>query len=755
MPRHRTAGLPSRKQILDFIASSDQPAGKREIARAFGLSGQTKIDLKRLLKDMADEGLIDSSPGRAFHQSGGVPKVTVLRVQAVDEGGTVWAVPEQWHAETPAPRLRVLERGRKGALGIGDRILSRTEERGQGFVAHPMKKLERSAELVLGVVKQEGTRFWLSPVDKRERRELAIADLKDAEVGDLVLCEVSGRPPRAQARVDAVLGDPFAPRSFSLIAIHKHGLRHEFAQDAIDEAHRVARQPLGEREDLTHLPIVAIDPEDARDHDDAIWAEADGKGGWNAVVAIADVSFYVRPGSHLDREARARGNSVYFPDRVVPMLPEELSADICSLKEGEDRAAMACHLKISKDGEIKSWRFTRARVRIAANIAYEDAQAAIDAAGEERVEVSSPTCAMPPIDGRVPQSLVDGALKPLWACWRALFAARTKRDPLELDLPERRVVLDEKGRIASIAARERLDAHRLVEDFMIAANVAAARALEAKKAPVMYRVHEPPSREKLVALKDYLATFSLEFTLGQVVKPGTFNRIIERVGDSDGREEIMEQLLRTQMQARYGPERLGHFGLALATYAHFTSPIRRYADLLIHRALVSAYRLGDGGLPPGEDERFEQIGEQISMLERRAMEAERETIDRYVAAYLSDRVGHLVDCKITGVQPFGFFAAVEGLGGDGLIFAKDLGREYFRYDEASRSLVGDETGETYRVGQRLTLRLAEANPVSGSLRFELPEGSYGGGSSPPRRDRTRSAGKRGRPPNIRHQSRRR
>jgi len=317
------------------------------------------------------------------------------------------------------------------------------------------------------------------------------------------------------------------------------------------------------------------------------------------------------------------------------------------------------------------------------------------------------------------------------------------------------VVLDEKGRIASIAARERLDAHRLVEDFMIAANVAAARALEAKKASVMYRVHEPPSREKLVALKDYLATFGVEFTLGQAVKPGTFNRVIERVGDGEGRQEIMEQLLRTQMQARYGPERLGHFGLALATYAHFTSPIRRYADLLIHRALVSAYRLGDGGLPPGEDERFEQIGEQISMLERRAMEAERETVDRYVAAYLSDRVGQLVDCRITGVQPFGFFAAVDGLGGDGLIFAKDLGREYFRYDEAARALVGDESGETYRVGQRVTLRLAEANPVSGSLRFELPEGSYGGGGAPPRRDRTRTPAKRGRPPNIRHQSRRR
>jgi len=752
MPRKRSAGLPSRKQILDFIATSDQPAGKREIARAFGLAGQAKIDLKRLLKDMADEGLIDSSPGRAFHKSGGVPKVTVLRVQSADDGGNVWAVPEQWHAETPPPRLRLIERGRRGALGIGDRVLARTEERGAGLIAHPMKKLERAAELVLGVVKQEGTRFWVSPVDKRERRELAIADLKDAEAGDLVLCEVAGRPPRVQARVDAVLGDPFAPRSFSLIAIHKHGLRAEFSQEAIDEAHRVAKQPLGDREDLSHLPIVAIDPEDARDHDDAIWAEPDGEGGWNAIVAIADVSFYVRPGSELDREARARGNSVYFPDRVVPMLPEELSADICSLKQGEDRAAMVCHLKISKEGELKSWRFTRARVRIAANIAYEDAQAAIDAANEERVEVSSPTCSMPEVEGPVPRELVDKALKPLWGCWRALFAARQKRDPLELDLPERRVVLDEKGRIASIAPRDRLDAHRLVEDYMIAANVAAARALEAKKAPVMYRVHEPPSREKLVALKEYLATFGIEFALGQVIRPGTFNAIINRLGeDGEGRQEIMEQLLRTQMQARYGPERLGHFGLALATYAHFTSPIRRYADLLVHRALVSAYRLGDGGLPPGEEERFEQIGEQISMLERRAMEAERETVDRYVAAYLSDQVGQLVECRITGVQPFGFFATVEDLGGDGLIFAKDLGQEYFRFDEAARALVGDETGETYRVGQRLTLRLAEANPVSGSLRFELPEGSYGGSSAPPRRDRTR--GRRGRAANIRHSNR--
>ena len=756
MPRKSTSGLPTKKQILDFITSSGQPAGKREIARAFGLHGHDKILLKALLKDMADEGLINSAPGRAFHKAGGVPRVTVLRVVSVDDG-QVWAQPESWHAETPPPRLRVIERGKRSALALNDQILARTEEAGKGHVAHPMKKLERSADLILGVVRREGERHYLTPVDKKERRELPISDLKDAQPGDLVLAEPSGRPPRTTARVDAILGDPFAPRSFSMIAIHKHGLRDEFRDEAIAEAHKVATQALGEREDLTHLPIVAIDPEDARDHDDAIWANLREDGdGWDAIVAIADVSFYVRPGSELDKEARARGNSVYFPDRVVPMLPHELSSDICSLKEGQVRAALACHLHVGKDGALKSWRFSRAKICVSANIAYENAQAAMDAASEEVIEMASSPCSMPALEGPVPAELVDKALKPLWACWRALLAARNKREPLELDLPERRVMLDEKGRILSVAPRERLDAHRLVEDFMIAANVAAAKALERKKAPVMYRVHESPGREKLVALKDYLATFDIEFALGQVIKPATFNRIIERIGpDHDARPEIMEQVLRTQMQARYGPEPLGHFGLALPSYAHFTSPIRRYADLLVHRALVSANGLGEGGLPKQDAEDFTTIGEHISMLERRAMEAERETIDRYVAAFLADKVGQILRCRITGVQPFGFFATVEGLGGDGLVPAAILGNEYFRYDEAARALVGDETGETFRVGQHLELKLVEANPASGALRFELPEGKFAAPPRTPRRDRTRGGPKRGRPANIRHQGRRR
>jgi ribonuclease R len=394
---------------------------------------------------------------------------------------------------------------------------------------------------------------------------------------------------------------------------------------------------------------------------------------------------------------------------------------------------------VGKHGELKSWRFSRAVVSIAANIAYEDAQAAID--------------------GTIEHPLTEIALRPLWACWRALYKAREKREPLDLDLPERRIVLDEMGRILSVAPRERLDAHKLIEEYMIAANVAAAKALEAKKAPVMYRIHEPPAREKLVALKEYLKTFDMEFALGQVIKPATFNRILEQVGEADFRDEVMQQVLRSQTQAYYGPQNAGHFGLSLGSYAHFTSPIRRYADLVVHRSLVDAYKLGPGGLTPEEAGSMERIGESISTLERRAMEAERETVDRYVAAYLSAHVGEVMEARITGVQNFGFFATIEGIGGDGIVPVRDLGTEYFRYDEASQRLIGDDTGTSFALGQKLPLRLAEANPISGALRFELPDGKGSASSNGGREERGRAPKRvikhRGRPANIRHQGRKR
>lgn len=742
-------GLPTRQQVLDFIQQSAEPAGKREIARAFGLKGQEKIQLKALLRDMADEGLIDGKR-TAFHRMGGVPKVTVLRVVEIEEG-EAFAIPDSWQPDdaSPPPRLRMIEKGRGSALKVGDRVLARTEEVGSGLRAHPMKKLPAHSEQVLGVVEIDGTgKGWLAPVDKRVRNSSPIADLNGAEEGNLVLAEPAGRSARAGVKVTAVLGDPLAPRAFSLIAIHKHGIPNAFTAETLAEAELAAGLPLSEdkREDLRHLPIVAIDPADARDHDDAIWAEPDGEGGFRALVAIADVSFYVRPGGEIDREARKRGNSVYFPDRVVPMLPEVLSADVCSLRAGEDRAAMACHLVIDASGTVKEWRFTRAIVRIAEVIAYEDAQARIDTG-----EASEP-------------------LQNLWACWRALEKARHKRDPLNLELPERRVQIDEQGRITQIALRERLDAHRVVEDFMIAANVAAAKALESKVAPVVYRIHEAPSREKLVAFKDYLSTFERTFALGQVITPSLFNRLLKDIADEAEKALIMEAVLRSQTQAYYGPRNAGHFGLALGSYAHFTSPIRRYADLLVHRALVDAFHLEQpvpkAALPPtsGLSDRdradLARVSDAISAAERRAMEAERETIDRYVAAWLASRVGEVFETRITGVQKFGFFATIIGLGGDGLVPVSTLGREYYSYDERSQVLTGDTSGTRFAIGDLLTLRLAEANPLTGALKFEL-ENNEGapieprGKPSPGKRPGKPAVGKRGRPSNIRHQGRRR
>ncbi|EMD83736.1 ribonuclease R [Pacificimonas flava] len=680
--------LPSRAEILEFVRESSGPVGKREIAKAFGIRGDQRRELREFLNTLAEEGVLEIGRGKSVHEGGGLPKVTVLQVTHVDDGRP-FAVPVQWDHPEPPPRVLVREKKGGRALGEGDRILARIEDTGRGYRGHLMKRIGRASEEVLGILRADERGHFLQPVDKRMRKTFAVDEIGDARPGDLVLAQAEGR----RARVTQRLGDPFEPRSISLIAIHAKGLPHIFSDGVLAAAEKAAEQPLGEkREDLRHLPFVTIDPEDARDHDDALWAEADGNGGWNAVVAIADVSFYVRTGSPIDKEARKRGNSAYFPDRVVPMLPEVLSAGACSLVEQQDRAALVCHLNIAQDGTLSNWRFARALIRCKANIAYEEAA---DYEG----------------------------LEPLWEAWRALFAARQRREPLELDIPERRVELDARGKVVSIGIRERLDAHRLVEDYMIAANVAAAKALEKKRSPVVYRAHETPGREKIDSLRDYLKTLGVPFAKGQVIQPSLFNRMLDALTDPILREQVSTEVLRTQTQAYYTPDNMGHFGLSLASYAHFTSPIRRYSDLLVHRALVRAYDLGPGGLTDAEEAELPQITEHISQTERRAMEAERDTTDRYVAAYLSERAGETVTARITGVTKHGIFATVDGVGGDGLLPMRALGQDYFRFDEVSRTIEGERSGTVYSIGQRLDLRIAEANPITGGLVFELPDGA--------------------------------
>lgn len=704
--------FPDRDAILDFIRQTPSAVGKREIARAFNLKGAEREALKALLREMEEEGLLAIGPGRMLHRAGGLPRVAVLTVVS-SEGARILAVPERWEGEGAPPKVLVAAagprgRGRAGHAGgrrerfeAGDRILARIEGEAPRHLGTIIKRLARGHAMLMGVVRKVARgNLVLSPIDRRERRQWPIHHGSEVVPGELVRAELKGSGAKAAAHVTDRLGDPFQGLSLSSIAIAAKGIPHSFPEGVEADAERMGQSALGPREDWTGIPFLTIDPPDARDHDDAVWAEKDGDG-WRLLVAIADVSWYVRPGSPLDRSAFDRGNSVYFPDQVVPMLPEALSAGACSLKTGTDKAALAASIRLSADGAIMGFSFHRARIRIAENLAYETAQAIMD--------------------GHADSPLKDAVLEPLWGCWRALEKARAARGPLELELPEKRVVLDTEGRVAGIAVRERLEAHRLIEDMMIAANVAAARALESRKAPVMYRCHEEPGREKLVSLKAYLDTLGVNFALGQVITPAVFNRVIDRVRDRPDIQDISEAVLRSQTQAYYAPRNTGHFGLQLGSYAHFTSPIRRYADVCVHRALVSAFRLGEGGLPDGAGDRFGAIGEHISFTERRAMEAERETLDRYIARHLADHVGEIVRARISGVQAFGFFATVADIGGDGLVPVSTLGAERFRFDEAGRFLEGAETGTRYAVGQYLDLRLEEADPATGSLRFSLPD----------------------------------
>lgn len=736
--------LPDRDAILAFVRQTPSAVGKREIARAFGLKGAEREALKALLAEMEADGLLESGPGRTLHKAGGLPRVTVLTVVSAD-GARVVAVPEKWEGEGAPPRVLIgAARGRPGAsrrerFEAGDRLLTRIEGDHPKYLGTVIKRLARGHAMLMGVVKKgERGELVLRPLDKRERRSWPIHHGTAVSPGELVKAELKGSGARAAAHVTERLGDPFAvTSSLSDIAIASKGIPKEFPDDVLREAERAARlwsqsslKDDGKREDWRDIPLITIDPADARDHDDAVWAEplpdSEG-GGWTLLVAIADVSWFVLPGSPLDRQAFDRGNSVYFPDQVVPMLPHALSSDACSLNAGTEKAVLACRMHIARDGEMVGFTFHRARVRIAANLAYEEAQAVME--------------------DRADSALKASVLEPLWACWKALEKARAKREPLELELPEKRVVLDEEGRIQGIAVRERFDAHRVIEDMMIAANVAAAKALEAKKAPVMYRCHEAPGREKLTSLKEYLGTMGLSFALGQVITPATFNNVIRKAQGRADLPEISEAVLRSQTQAYYAPRNEGHFGLSLKSYGHFTSPIRRYADVCVHRALVAAYRLGPGGLPDGAEQRFAAIGEHISFTERRAMEAERETLDRYIARHLASHVGQIVRARISGVQAFGFFATVDGIGGDGIVPVSALGAERFHFDEAGRFLEGAESGTRYAQGQRLDLKLEEADPVTGGLRFSIPGVEAGERHGPRfRRDGKGPAPRRGGPP---------
>jgi ribonuclease R len=728
-PKHHSKpkGLPPRDDILKFIAGTEGPVGRREISRAFGLKGNDKIKLKSLLKDMKSDGSV-AGKKRRMNVAGELPPVTVIETAGVDDNGDAFGHPVEWHDDKP-PKL-LIESLTGKAPGVGDRVLAKIEFlSSKGPYTHKAKVMrvlsDRAGRVlaVFRVVKGEGAR--LVPVDKKSKYDLQVlkGDEGGAENGELVSAEIIKDQGRGMpiARVRERLGNMDDPRNISLIAIHQHGIPNAFPDRVIAESEELKVFSHSGRMDLRDVPLITIDPPDARDHDDAVWAEEQDDGSFKIIVAIADVATYVRPGSALDKEARIRGNSVYFPDRVVPMLPERISNDLCSLIEKQDRPALACFMTIDKSGRKSAHKFARVIIRSAAKLSYQEAQDAIDGRESPKAE-----------------ALLEGVLKPLYAAYFIMKKAQEKRSPLNLDLPERKIILDKLGNVAKVIVPARLDAHKLIEEFMIQANVAAAEELENRRTPLLYRIHEQPSQEKVKTLSQFLKTVQRELPLGQVIKTSHFNALLKSVEGEDYEQLVNQMVLRTQSQAVYRAQNLGHFGLSLKRYAHFTSPIRRYADLIVHRALIEALHFGEDGLSQDDIARLDETGEIISTAERRAMLAERETTDRLIASFLAPQIGAVFNARIGGVVGAGLFVNLEETGADGFVSASSLGRDYYVYDDVRHALIGQRTGETFQMGDTVQVKLVEAAPVKGGLRFDMVSEGRAGKATKHRGD----AGKR-------------
>lgn len=708
---------PSREDILAFVADNPGRAGKREIARHFRIIGGARIHLKKMLKDLSEEGLIEKRNKRMI-RPGDLPPVFVANLIGRDSDGDLLGVPVDWDEDAgDPPRILVLTGKTKATQpGVGDRALIRLTEAESGpeasHIARVIKVLEKKQGAVLGIFrKRDGDRLpYLEPID-RKQRELDVdpSDLKEADDGDLVSVQVtrSGRFGNPRASIIERFGSMNSEKAVSEIALQSHGIPHVFP--AAVEAQAEEAKPvetLGKREDWRRIPLITIDPPDAKDHDDAVFAEPDDSpenhGGQIVYVAIADVAYYVTPGSPMDREANIRGNSVYFPDRVIPMLPERISNQLCSLRELEDKPALGVRMVFDKTGRKISHTFHRVLMRSAAKLSYHQAQKAIDGLPDDKTG-----------------TLLEGVLQPIWDAYAVVKKGRDAREPLELDLPERKIKLKDDGTVDHVFVPERLDAHKLIEEFMIQANVAAAETLEKKKSPLLYRVHDASTPEKLESLKDFLSTLNMKLPSSGGLRPSVFNGILAKVKDSPQANLVNEVVLRSQAQAEYAPQNIGHFGLNLRRYAHFTSPIRRYADLIVHRGLISVLGLGKDGLPEGIESKLEAIGAEISAAERRAMLAERDTIDRLIALWMSDQIGATFQGRIAGVVKSGMFIRLQDTGADGFVPASTIGLDYYRYDEGSHALIGDKTGETYQLGDQVEVKLVEAAPFAGALTFEL------------------------------------
>ncbi len=745
----------TREAVLAAIAKLGGAADKRALAKALVVSPDDRKILRGILRELEGDGAVGRHGRRGFLAVGALPDSGVMDVIERDGDGELLGrfrnEDGAFGPMVPIAPGRLREPG--PAPGVGDRLLVRLDRDADEPLARVVKRLGQSAHRILGVfhaIEDPRARGAgrVQPADRKAKYDIMVsgAEAGGAVDGDLVVVELSlgGRPhgPK-RGLVREVVGRIDHPRAASILALHAHGIPDGFSAAEEAEATAAQKPTLSGRTDLRHLPLITIDPEDARDHDDAVFAVVDddpkNRGGVRVWVAIADVAAYVKPGSALDKGALKRGNSTYFPDRVAPMLPESLSADLCSLRQGEDRACMAVELVFNADGTKTRHQFVRGLMKSAAKLSYAQAQAAFDDRPDDQCK-----------------PLMDQIIKPLWAAYQIAKKGRDRRAPLELSSTEHRIVFGPDGRVAGVRKRQTLEANKLIEEFMIQANVAAAEELEKRRTPLVYRIHEPPSETKIAQLQEFLETVNLRWAKGNVVDPARFNRILEMAADTEHADVVNEVILRTQSQAIYHPANVGHFGLNLAKYAHFTSPIRRYADVIVHRALIRALKLGEDGLSDGEAGQLEATAEHISMCERRSMAAEREANDRYIASYLADRIGHEFDGRISGVTRFGLFVKLDETNADGLVPVSSLGAERFVHDEAAHALVGTSSGVRHQLGQRVRVALQEATPINGGLVFELLSAplapapgwrkSLGAFTAPrpkSRRPDLRSAGKKG------------
>jgi ribonuclease R len=712
----------TRERVLEAIRKSGGKAQKRDIAHELGISADQKKELRGILRELEESGALGRTGRKSYADAQALPESGVMDILDRDGDGELLARmrgPEGYFG--PSIRLAPGEARRmkgEAAIGIGDRVLAHIGRDDDGeFVARVVKRLGQSAHRILGVYrtnKDPRAKFGggrVEPADRKARHDIIIEQQHagEAKDGDLVFVELAPDRGRAQGPkrglIKEIIGRESDPRAASILAMHTHGIREGFSEDEEAQAKAAQKPTLKNRTDLRDVPLITIDPEDARDHDDAVYASPDtdekNKGGWRVWVAIADVSAYVQPGSALDRGAWKRGNSTYFPDRVAPMLPESLSADLCSLREHEERACLAVEMVFDREGRKIRHKFVRGLMRSTAKLSYEQAQAAINGEPHEKTK-----------------PLLEPVLKPLWAAYACVWAGREKRQPLDIDAPEHKIIFD-KGKIVGVKRRERFDAHKLIEEFMIQANVCAAETLEQKQRPQIYRVHDRPSDQKIASITDFLPTVGMSWAKGQTVTAGRFNRILDLAQTSPNKDIINEVVLRTQSQAVYSPDNIGHFGLNLARYSHFTSPIRRYADVTIHRALIRALKLGDDGATDKDEQRYEETAQHISETERTSMAAERDATSRYIAAFLADRIGATFEGRVTGVTRFGLFVRLDETQADGLVPISTLGNERWNHDEAAHALVGENSGLRFPLGMRVEVRLEEATPISGGLVFSV------------------------------------